>query len=92
MRAYFFAGTLLIFLAFYKGDGGYHDLVNYLDDAQGLWLHGDMRRVSGTEDEELSDGRIVEHPTYDYSQYSLGLAFVSGPFVLLAKAVDLITS
>jgi hypothetical protein len=91
MRRFLFAGTLLIFLAFYKGDGGYHDLVNYLEDAEGLWLHADMRRLASVDEEELPDGKVVEHRTYDYSQYSLGLAFVSGPFVLFAKGVDLMT-
>lgn len=84
-----FCGALLIFLAFYKGDGGYHDLVYYLDDAEGLWLRGDMARPGETEEVDLPDGTTAERPVY--SQYSLGLAFVSGPFVLLSHGVERLT-
>ncbi|MGD0090341.1 MAG: hypothetical protein ABSE73_10520 [Planctomycetota bacterium] len=61
-----FGGTLLIFLAFYGGDGGYLDVREYLDDAQRLWLKGDLR-VS------------VDPPVYN--RYALGLPIVAGPFV-----------
>ena len=90
IRLLIFCGTLLLFLAFFKGEGGYHDLVNYLDDAEGLWLRGDMSRPDETEEVELPDGNVIERPVY--SQYSLGLAFISGPFVLLGHGLERMTN
>ena len=49
-RHLIFLGAFLLFLTFFKGDGGYHDPVNYLDDAEGLWLRGDMSRPDEIDD------------------------------------------
>ena len=86
IRPLIFCGALLLFLAIFKGDGGYHDLVYYLDDAEGLWLRGDMARPEEFEEVEAPDGTVTERPVY--SQYALGLAFISGPFVLAAHALE----
>jgi len=71
-----FGGVLLIFLAFFSGDGGYMDVREYLDDAQRLWLKWDLR---------LSKVPPV------YSRYALGLPFVSGPFVWAGQLLSLAT-
>ena len=89
-RLFIFLGAFLLFLTFFKGDGGYHDLVYYLDDAQGLWLRGDMARPDEFEEIDQPDGSVVERPVY--SQYALGLAFVSGPFVLLGRGLERLTN
>jgi hypothetical protein len=89
IRWLIFFGALFLFLTFFKGDGGYHDLVYYMDDAQGLWLRGDMSRPDEFEEVDTPDGP-VERPVY--SQYSLGLAFIAGPFVWLGRGVEWLSS
>lgn len=76
MRICLFLGFLLLFLAFWKGDGGYLDLREYLDDAERLWLKADMRLP----------GEPGTPP--EYNRYSLGLPFLSGPFVLAGQAIQ----
>lgn len=63
---FLFGGILLIFLAFFSGEGSYLDVREYLDDAQRLWLKGDLR--------------VSENPPL-YNRYAPGLPFVAGPFV-----------
>lgn len=71
-----FAGLLLIFLSVWKGDGGYLDLRQYLDNAENLWLKGDLALPA----EAGQARRYYIHP--------LGSAFMSGPFVLLGAAIE----
>lgn len=68
-----FCGILLIFLAVWKGDGGYLDLRQYLDNAEGMWLKGDLS-IPG------EPGHYYIHP--------LGIAFLSGPFVIAGAVVE----
>jgi hypothetical protein len=69
-----FAGSLLVFLAFFGGSGGYSDLQEYLDDAQRLWLKGDVR--------------VTEDPP-TYTRFAPGLPLVSGPFVWAGRLLSL---
>ncbi|HLX62760.1 MAG TPA: phospholipid carrier-dependent glycosyltransferase, partial [Planctomycetota bacterium] len=79
MRAHLFLGLLLIELAFWKGDGGYLDLREYLDDAERLWLKGDLRLPA-------EPGAPPQ-----YNRYSLGLQVLSGPLMLVGAGVQAIT-
>jgi len=76
IAALLFGGVLLIFLAFFCGDGGYMDVREYLDEAQRLWLKWDLR--------------LSEDPPV-YSRYALGLPFVAGPFVWAGQLLSLAT-
>lgn len=68
-----FLGLLLIYLAFWKGEGGYRDLGEYLDIAEGLWLRGDTS--------------IPGQPG-TYYRFAPGLPFLSGPLVFLGAALQ----
>lgn len=68
-----FLGLLLIYMAFWKGEGGYRDLGEYLDIAEGLWLRGDTS--------------IPGQPG-SYYRFAPGLPFLSGPLVLLGAALQ----
>jgi hypothetical protein len=72
-----FCGIMLIFLAVWKGDGGYLDLRQYLDNAEGMWLKGDLS-IPG------QPGNYYIHP--------LGIAFLSGPFVIAGAIVEKISA
>ncbi|HEY3320370.1 MAG TPA: hypothetical protein VGP72_07885 [Planctomycetota bacterium] len=74
--ALLFCGLLLIFLAFFGGDGGYLDVREYLDDAQRLWLKFDLR--------------LTDNPP-TYNRYALGLQIISGPFVWAAHFLTMAT-
>ncbi|MEI6231850.1 MAG: phospholipid carrier-dependent glycosyltransferase [Planctomycetota bacterium] len=80
MRVRIFFGLLLMFLAFWKGNGGYLDLREYLDDAERMWIKADLRLP----------GEPGAPP--QYNRYSLGLPFLSGPFVWLGEIVERVTS
>jgi len=69
-------GLLLIFLAVWKGDGGYRDLGEYLNNAENLWLKGDLSRPD-------QPGHYYIHP--------LGIAVLSGPFVLAGAVIEKIS-
>ena len=68
-----FCGLLLIFLAVWKGDGGYVDLMQYLDNTESLWLKGELS-IPGR------PGQYYIHP--------LGISVLSGPFVVAGAAVE----
>ncbi|MCK6474240.1 MAG: phospholipid carrier-dependent glycosyltransferase [Planctomycetes bacterium] len=59
-------------MAFWKGEGGYRDLREYLDIAEGLWLRGDTS--------------IPGQPG-TYYRFAPGLPILSGPLVLLGAAL-----
>ena len=76
VRILLFAGALALFLAVFKGDGGYGDIQQYLDDAQRMWLSGDLRVPD-------PDGG------FHYQRFVLGLPFLSAPFVWLGHALKI---
>jgi hypothetical protein len=100
-----FCGTFALFLAVWKGDGGYVDLVEYLDDAERLWLHFDLRlpadpmilddikvlrELGQATDAELEEMRIdAEKPRYN--RYALGLPVLAGPLVWLGAVLEKIS-
>ena len=71
-----FLGILVLFLAIWKGDGGYRDLGEYLSNAENMWLKGDLSKPG-------EPGKYFIHP--------LGIAFLSGPFVLAGAAIERIS-
>lgn len=72
-----FLGLLLIYMAFWRGEGGYRDLREYLDIAEGLWLRGDTS---------------IPGQSGIYYRFAPGLPFLSGPLVLLGAALQHIAS
>jgi hypothetical protein len=105
IRRLLFAGLLLLFLSVWKGDGGYVDLGEYLDDAERLWLKGDMRLPSDPQDvEDLKELRAIgeisdqeldelirEAEAPRYNRYAIGLPLLSGPLIGLGAGLEKIT-
>ncbi|MCW8133352.1 MAG: phospholipid carrier-dependent glycosyltransferase [Planctomycetota bacterium] len=77
IRLLLLAGVLLVYLSVWKGEGGYADLREYMDNAERMWLRGD-----------LSDPLTPPGEPKQYNRFSLGLPFLSGPFVYLGAAVE----
>jgi hypothetical protein len=81
LRVYLALALLLCFLAVWKGEPhrGYADIGDYFDMSEGLWLRGDMS--------------FVDAPTGEvrYRRYPVGLAVISGPFVLAGHALQNLT-
>ena len=75
------AALLLCYLAVWKGEplGGYEDVREYFRMSEGLWLRGDMSCV-----DTPGHGRR-------YYRYPVGLAVLSGPFVILGHALQNVT-
>lgn len=78
--AWLFAGLLLCYLAVWKGDGGYRDLREYLDDAERIWLKGDLAYPPAPGEAPTAPKR--------YNRFSLGLPFLSGPFVYAGALLE----
>lgn len=72
-----FVGVLLCFLSIWKGDGGYADLRGYLDNAERMWLRGD-----------LSEPNTDPAAPKQYNRFSLGLPFLSAPFVYAGALIE----
>lgn len=83
LAVYLFAGLLLAFLAVWKGDGGYRDLREYLDNAERLWLKGDLSEPRGP-------GESADAPPR-YNRFSLGLPILSAPLVYLGALAERLT-
>ncbi|MBI1852327.1 MAG: hypothetical protein HYR85_18460 [Planctomycetes bacterium] len=79
-----FAGLLLCYLAVWKGDGGYLDLREYLDNAERIWLKGDLA-------DPPAPGEAPTAPKR-YSRFSLGLPFLSGPFVYVGALIERVSN
>src|SRR5690349_4142438 len=81
MRAsiFVFSGSLLLFLTLWKGQGGYTDIKEYLDDAENLWMRGDMSVPNDyvEVDDPADPDNVIRKPKYN--RYAVGLAIVSGP-------------
>ena len=88
------AALLLCFLAVWKGEphGGYEDVRDYFYMSEGLWLRGDMSRVDASNSRNLKPETCNLKPLVpQYHRYSVGLAVVSGPFVILGHALQSVT-
>jgi len=59
----------------WKGDGGYRDLGEYLNNTENLWLKGDLSKPGNPDD----------------ITYILGIEVLSGPFALAGAAIDKIS-
>ena len=79
LELFLFCGLLLVFLSIWKGDGGYLDLRQYLDNAENLWLKG-----------QLALPGYPGEPAH-YHIHPLGTAVLAGPFVLLGAFADWLT-
>src|SRR3954465_3971634 len=75
-----FAGLMLLFLVIWKGEGGCLDLYQYLDNTENMWLKGD---TSVKDDPACSFNGYYIHP--------LGLAYMSGPFILAGAVLEKIS-
>jgi hypothetical protein len=84
VAVWLFAGLLLCYLAVWKGDGGYQDLREYLDNAERMWLRGDLS-------EPPAPGEAPDAPKR-YNRFSLGLPFLSGPFVYAGALLERVSS
>ncbi len=73
-------GVLLIFLAVWKGEGGYRDLGEYLDNTENLWLKGDVSKPQNALYKPNQPERYYIHP--------LGIAVLSGPFVYAGVVIE----
>lgn len=78
LRVCLAAALLLLFLAVWKGDPhrGTLDMAEYFWNSEALWLRGDMSFV-----DEQGRGPL-------YHRYPVGLAVLSGPFVLAGHVLD----
>lgn len=74
-------GVFVLFLAFWKGDGGYLDLQEQLVDAKNLWTYGNLQL-------RTPEGVPLEPP--QYNRYATGLAIFSGPMVLIGRVLGAI--
>lgn len=83
LTAHLFVGLFLTFLTVWKGDGGYRDLREYLDNAERLWLKGDLSEPRGP-------GEPADAPLR-YNRFSLGLPILSAPLVYLGALTEKVT-
>jgi len=66
-------GIMLLFLTVWKGDGGYLDLKQYLDNTESVWLNGELSKPG-------HPGQYYIHP--------LGISVLSGPFMLAGVVIE----
>ena len=72
-----FVGIMLLFLTVWKGDGGYLDLKQYLDNTESIWLKGELSKPG-------LPGQYYIHP--------LGISVLSGPFMLAGVVIEKISN
>lgn len=71
-----FTGLMLLFLVVWKGEGGYLDLYQYLDNTENMWMKGNLSAPP----EPLSVNGYYIHP--------LGISYLSGPFILTGAVLQ----